>query len=227
MPIPPFAKDFFEGNEHNPYARYLAFDICHSYFQNNKGKASLPHKKKKSILTLWGFLSAWGMMRRGSFLSQKNPFILKDAIGIIDKYAMLFDVDIEDYDEYRDAIIKCFSELSCSIGQYDNRKPSITLITKIMYGVYSCIPAIDINVSVYLNYINGSYPTTIQSALDAVKKCYVQNKSLLMPLEISTIDWKNHPYTRLFNSVRMVDMMAYTKGKDIRKEKRKNSLLIR
>ena len=109
------------------------------------------------------------MMRRGSFLPRKNPYILADTIRIIVNYTILFEVEIKDYDIFHDTIIACYSELSRSIGQHDSRKPSITLITKIMFGVYSCIPTFDSNVSVYLSNINGRYPTTIQSALDAVK----------------------------------------------------------
>lgn len=92
-----YINDYFDGHRNDPNARFLSFDICHNYFLSHKGVASRPENINESVMTLWGYLSSWGMLRGRGALKNKNPYYLKGTIEVIDKYGDLFDVDLTDY----------------------------------------------------------------------------------------------------------------------------------
>lgn len=207
-----FIKDYFEGNENNPSARFLAFDICHSYFKNHRGKASSDTNIFESVLVLWSYLGSWGMFRGSSKLSKANPFVLKDVIAVIDEYENLFDVDIPKYDECGECMKACYQAISEKLRQKDVN-PTLTLVTKIMFGVYSCIPAIDGNVKEYFEKENGCCPRSIETLMARIKRVYEKNQKELNPHSISTVDWNGDSYRREFNSARLFDMFAYVEGK--------------
>ncbi|HCQ71967.1 MAG TPA: hypothetical protein DIT75_00965 [Rikenellaceae bacterium] len=210
-----FINDYFGGHNNDPNARFLSFDICHNYFLSHKGVASSPENINESVMTLWGYLSSWGMLRGSGALHNKNPYYLKGAIEVIDKYGDLFDVDLPDYPEKSDQIVKCYDALASCMAiegatKKDSTIPSQLLITKIMFGVFSCIPAIDNNVGKYFKK-RGSL-RSIRKAVETFGSFYESHKDLLKPRRITTSDWNGQAYERRFNSVRLLDMFAYSEG---------------
>ena len=83
-----YINDYFDGHRNDPNARFLSFDICHNYFLSHKGVASRPENINESVMTLWGYLSSWGMLRGRGALKNKNPYYLKGTIEVIDKYGI-------------------------------------------------------------------------------------------------------------------------------------------
>lgn len=210
-----FINDYFGGHRNDPTARYLSFDICHNYFQSHKGVASSPENINESVMTLWGYLSSWGMLRGRGALHNKNPYYLKGAVEVIDKYGDLFDVDLPDYPEKSGKIIECYNKLVKCLTikdptEKDSTIPTKLLITKIMFGVFSCIPAIDNNVGKYFKK-RGSL-RSIRKAVETFGSFYENHKDLLKPKKITTSDWNGQPYERRFNSARLLDMFAYSEG---------------
>lgn len=212
-----YINDYFDGHRNDPNARFLSFDICHNYFLSHKGVASRPKNINESVMTLWGYLSSWGMLRGRGALKNKNPYYLKGTIEVIDKYGDLFDVDLTDYPKKSGLLVKCYDDLeSCmtieGTTKRDSTIPSLLLITKTMFGVFSCIPAIDVNVGKYFNENKIGSLRTIHNAIETFGSFYESHKDLLKPRLIATTDWNGLPYERRFNSVRLLDMYAYSKG---------------
>lgn len=81
-----------------------------------------------------------------------------------------------------------------------------------MFGVFSCIPAIDVNVGKYFKDNKIGSLRTIHNAIETFGSFYESHKHLLKPRLIATTDWNGLPYERRFNSVRLLDMYAYSKG---------------
>lgn len=220
MDTPSFIKEYFRGQEKNHFDRFLAFDICHDYFSKHRGNASSSKNLRESILVLWSYLGSWGMLRGRSYLHELNPFFLKDAISVIDKYSILYDIDVADYDELGKTIEVCYFDLRQALS-LNNDKPTNTLVTKIMLGVFSCIPATDVNVSESLYAIYGKHPRTVRTILRATKLYYYINKTLFSPREIITLDWNGKEYKRTYNTIKLIDMHAFVEGKKLISEKMK------
>ena len=154
------------------------------------------------------------MLRGRGALHNKNPYYLKGAIEVIDKYCDLFDVDLPDYPKKSDLLAKCYDDLHEGTTKKDGTIPSQLLITKIMFGVFSCIPAIDVNVRTYFKDNKIGSLKAIHNAIETFGSFYENHKDLLKPRMITTSDWNGQPYERCFNSVRLLDMYAYSEGQN-------------
>lgn len=207
-----FITNYFDGHDNDPNARFLSFDICREYFLSHRGAASKPENINESVMTLWGYLTSWGMLRGSKCaLHNKNPYYLKDAIHVIDQYEKLFEIDLPDYHNAKGLIENCYKDLERSLTT-ESTKTLQLLVTKIMFGVFSCIPATDINVRTYFKgkgSLNG-----IQNATKTFDSFYETHKEQLKPRMIATSDWNGEPYERLFNSARLLDMYAYVNGQN-------------
>lgn len=137
----------------NPeHKRSLSWDICFSHFQGsplNKSSAELDR------LHLGYYLASWGMLRGSAFLLKSTNALYYDgAINVIRQYSAdlsdggLRGFDIDHYGGKDDdrVMVERFStawrELHEALSTTSN-SPSLTLMTKILAGVWGCIPALD------------------------------------------------------------------------------------
>lgn len=117
--------------------RYSSFDYCYNYFlTTNDLKIDL----EKSCLVLGFYLASWGMFRGSSFLLQKSAKCFQpivEYIACLDKDTWRIDVD--NYtDQNIDKIIQIYFGLKKALITEGNA--DLTLITKIMLGVFGFIP---------------------------------------------------------------------------------------
>ncbi len=126
------------GNHH----RYISYDICYNYFWQNRG--ALTADIEKSCCVLWSYLASWGMLRGSSFLLQKNPAYLVGLVEYIERDCQdVFEIDIDSYTRANiKRLLKVYDKIYKLLGG-DKTHPSSTLITKIMLGVFGCVPAFD------------------------------------------------------------------------------------
>ena len=126
--------------------RYASFDFCYSYFYRvHVLNSDKKEDKEKSCMVLWSYLASWGMLRGSSKLLQKSPAYL---LSLIDYIGEIYDDAIKiDVDSYNDENI---AKLICMYNNIEQRleipnkfKPSVTLVTKIMLGVFANVPAYD------------------------------------------------------------------------------------
>jgi hypothetical protein len=193
--------------------RYASFDYCFNYFQSFKEGnkiAEIAHSENmlNSCLHLAYYIASWGMLRGSSFLLEKS---LKFYVPLI-KYISQADMEIWDIDvdSYNDKNINLLLELKNDIGNILGKEhnPSDTLITKIMLGVFSNIPAFDtfFRKAFSLYRCNGA-------ALVKIAKFYNDNKIEIDSYKIYTFDFNSGGETnRMYKKAKLIDMIGFIEG---------------
>ena len=124
-----------------------------------------------SCLQLGFYLASWGMMRGSSFLLEKSVKNYKNLIVAISKMnPKLWEIDVNEYDDDNiNLLLNCKQQIIEVLGK--ENKPSDTLVTKIMLGVFANIPAYDqyFRKSLKLHSLN-------KKSLLKIKKFYEENK---------------------------------------------------
>lgn len=196
-----------------PDLRYSSFDFCYNYFYSFYKENRIPELANKknlqmSCLQLGFYLASWGMMRGSSFLLQKSVRHYKYLILAISKMdKKLWEIDINCYDENNiQILLDCKKNIVESLGK--NYKPSDTLVTKIMLGVFSNIPAFD-------RYFKDSMKigSFNKKALLKIGNFYQQNKVDVDTYKIYTIDFTTGDNTDIiYKKAKLIDMYGYIKG---------------
>lgn len=142
------ASIYFNQIQIDNHARYLSWEHCYSYFQNNHIK---PNEETLDWLCLhlaW-YLASWGMLHN-SFLLQKDYKIHYPIVKLItvSKYQNLYNLSIDDLcnRNITDQIIELSNEISFTYQKEAHLKKDVTdtLKTKILLGTMGCVPAYDI-----------------------------------------------------------------------------------
>ncbi|WP_153505468.1 hypothetical protein [Cumulibacter manganitolerans] len=114
-----------------------SWDYCYRWF-NFDGRA--PHDERRDCLELGYYLANWGMFRGSGVLMRTNLAALRNTISVIDSHhADMRDVDIVGSDDEWAALDATYEALESALPG----NPSPTLITKVMLGVWGCVPAMD------------------------------------------------------------------------------------
>ena len=154
---------YINDNNEN-FKRGNSWTYCYNTFNEYSKKDFLNEKDYEFLaLNLSFYLASWGMYRGSSFLLYMDYKIHTNAIKMMmnKKYAPLFDKNIhqnknvyikllfaqdEDKGIYvllNDYYTKIHNNLLEKTGNGSKQEASETLITKILLGVYGCIPAFD------------------------------------------------------------------------------------
>lgn len=211
--IEPIVKKF--KKQLNPDDRYTSFDYCYNYFRTTND----PTKDiEKSCLTLGFYLASWGMFRGSSFLLQKSVKHFQPTIQYIatlDK--SVWDIDVDNYDETNvKTIIKIYKYIKDHLIL--NGNSDLTLITKILLGVFGLIPAFDNYFCNTFRVISdgqcGFRKVNVKS-LTFIKTFYEANKMTIDKLsaETFTTDFMTgHKTTTNYPKAKIIDMYAFTVG---------------
>lgn len=99
-------------------------------------------------LHLAGYLASWGMYRGSSQLLKTHSYMIhKKLIPILrkDEYKKLRSIkNLTEFEEALPTIFRCYKDIE-EFYEHIGVTPTKTLVTKIMLGVYGCVPAYDIN----------------------------------------------------------------------------------
>lgn len=144
-----FMLGYGKNKGRHPFERYSSFDYCFNYFRsfynsNNLIKLATDKHIQNSCLQLGFYLASWGMYRGSSFILEKSVKFFEPLIKKISKMEKInWEIDVGGYTEENiDNLIRCFNEIKSSLkGERFN--VSQILITKIMLGVFGCVPAFD------------------------------------------------------------------------------------
>lgn len=214
-----------------------SWEFCFLKFkQAYKAKHSTPKKIDDLAQSLAVYLSSWGMYRGSSFLLNSDYKVHIKPIKMILKHK---DLSINDnlFDEptLKDRLFGdqgIYNELELyyksakkSLGKsfVKNEIPSDTLISKILLGVYGCIPAYDQNFKRGISCWDG-----IQTLTSNGSAIYGGNHKKIKSLE-QVLDnkflyeelcsyWKSHPK---YTFMKVVDMYFYGLGILIGEDKAK------
>jgi hypothetical protein len=202
-------------SQSNPDDRYTSFDYCYNYFRTTK---DLNQDIEKSCLVLGFYLASWGMFRGSSFLLQKSIKHFEPTIrhiATLDK--SVWAIDADNYDENNiQTIIKTYKDIKFCLINKDNS--DLTLITKILLGVFGFIPAFD-------NYFCNSFRAITNGqcgfrkvnvkSLSFIKSFYESNKTTIdrLSTETFTTDFMSGQKTTInYPKAKIIDMYGFTTG---------------
>jgi len=193
--------------------RYSSFDYCYNYFysfykDNKISKLANQDNLQMSCLQIGFYLASWGMMRGSSFLLEKSVRNFSDLIIAISKMdSKLWEIDVSDYNSENIVILlDCKKKIINALGKGNN--PSDTLVTKIMLGVFSNVPAFD----QYFRQSMSVYSFN-RNSLFKIKEFYIENKNILDSYNIHTLDFTKGVETDIiYNKAKLIDMCCFMDG---------------
>ena len=197
--------------------RYTSFDYCYNYF---KTENDLTKDMEKSCFELAFYLASWGMFRGASFLLQKSAKYFVKTIEYfnslkndsVDK--CIWEIDVDNYnDENYKKIAKIYSDLYMLVMNFESR--DVTLITKIMLGVFGIVPAYDKYFCESFKKISNercAFTSLNKESLDIIKEFYIDNKEAIDKLasETLTFDFISGEKTTInYPKVKIIDMYGF------------------
>jgi len=193
--------------------RYTSFDYCFNYFQQFREDKTLPDIANKanielSCLQLSFYLASWGMFRGSSFLLEKSSKFFEPVIHTISSTnEIVWNIDVDKYsDDNITLLLECAESIANSFGK--NNKPTGTLITKIMLGVFGNVPAFD------GNFRKGfKCHSFCKKNLKMINKFYKEHKDQIDRKVIYTLDFTGTETKRQYTKAKIIDMIGFIKGK--------------
>lgn len=143
-----------------PTLRYASFDYCFNYFQSHRQDPDALLSTgglETSCLQLGFYLASWGMLRGSSAMLWRSSKHLAPLVGVIGQgLDYLWGLDVDGYDaetipkprEAERAVRRALRdaaeiETSLSGTGIKGVDASEILTTKILLGVFGCVPAFD------------------------------------------------------------------------------------
>ena len=196
----------------SPTDRYASFDYCFNYFQSyweEERVAALAcgAEMELSCLHLGFYLASWGMYRGSTVLLKRSSKYLEPVIEVIAASPQeIWVVDANDYSLKASTLILNLDGLlrDALPGQH----ASDALVTKIMLGVYGCVPAFD------QNFRKGSGLTTFgYRALHQLGRFCEENAEIIERHRVLTLDFASgEPTGRRYSRAKVIDMIYFVEG---------------
>ena len=204
--------------ENSSTDRYASFDYCYHYFHPTTAN-DLLGEIEKSCLSLGFYLASWGMLRGSSFLLSRSVKYYEPLIRYIAGLdSSVWDIDVDKYSDKQNIRTICdiYREIQRII--VNNGNSHLTLVTKIMLGVFGFIPAYD-------NYFGNTFREIFKGmcgfrsvnpkSLSYIRQFYDDNKekidqysSEIYVKEFITGNGPSITYTKS----KIIDMYGFTKG---------------
>ena len=216
-----WGADIKKGGICRAYRRYTSFDYCYGYFYKHHKDAkyfALKQNIEKSCLHLGFYLASWGMYRGSTKLLQTSFKVYEPLIkGVIAKQGReAWEIDVCNYEENMRRLAKLHNSISKVLNKILNEDPSETLISKIMLGIFGCVPAFDTNVQKGLKRAGESYHKSFEQNISAIERIYMANKA--------KIDRASNRYrvlnfetgrqsTKYYTKTKIIDMVLFELGK--------------
>jgi len=191
--------------DRKPTARYASFDYCFNHFQQHRAELGSLALLEMSCLHLGFYLASWGMYRGSPDLLQRS---LKHLEPLIDAIASadprVWAIDANGYtDGSIEVILHTARVLRLALG-----RASDTLVTKIMLGVFGCVPAFDVNVKAALGVT-----TFGKKALTKVRDFYSENAEIIEANRVLTLELATGAETSLrYTRAKVIDMVFFIEG---------------
>jgi hypothetical protein len=203
-------------SDSKPNDRYTSFDYCYNYFLETK---DLTKDIEKSCLVLGFYLASWGMLRGSSFLLQKSAKHYQSTIEYISTLEKsVWKIDADNYTEDNiEIILNIYENVKKRLIKTGNS--DLTLVTKILLGVFGFIPAFDQYFCNTFREIfadkNCGFRAVNLKSLNCIKDFYEQNKIEIDKLskETFTTDFKSETKTlNNYTKAKIIDMYGFTVG---------------
>jgi hypothetical protein len=199
----------------NPDDRYISFDYCYNYFQTTK---DLTKDLEKSCLVIGFYLASWGMFRGSSFLLQKSVKHFQPTIQYIATLEKsIWNIDVPNYDEKNiQRIIKIYKDIKNRLIL--NGNADLTLVTKILLGVFGFVPAFDnyfCNTFRVISNRQCGFRTVSAKSLTFIRRFYEANQQTIDRLseQTFTTDFETEKKTTInYPKAKIIDMYGFTFG---------------
>ena len=210
------STEFYNALKTDENGRYRSWEHCYSHFIKARGSKDVDYDYLS--LQLAFYLASWGMLRGSSFLLQKS---VKHLQPIIEYYSTLdneiWEIDIDDYSEKN--ILK-ITEIYHNSKELiiDKNNSHLTLVTKILLGVFGFIPAFDQYFCKTFKTVfdNKCGFTTVNSkSLNFLAEFYSNNQLEIDKISKNTFttDFITGTKTNInYPKAKIVDMFGFTQG---------------
>lgn len=196
--------------DRDPTARYTSFDYCFNHFQQHRTAAAVwgaPTGMEVSCLQLAFYLASWGMLRGSAPLLQHSARHLVPLVETIANVPpAVWDLDLDRYNaDGIELVFRTALEIRHALRPV---QASDILVTKIMLGVFGCVPAFD-------TYFKKGFAVSTFStgSLRLVGEFYRANAPTIDALREPTLDFTTgQPTTRLYTRAKIVDMVFFIEG---------------
>lgn len=194
-----------------PTARYTSFDYCFNYFRDVRAGESPDcltdaGHLEASCLQLGFYLASWGMLRGSSTLLRRSVKHFAPAIEVVATApSEIWELDADQYSAESWQLLR---ETAVRLRAAFPEGASDILVTKIMLGVFGCVPAFD-------TYFKKGFGVSTFGvrALERVGRFYRENSDVIERHRVPTLDFEtggptDHVYTR----AKVIDMVFFVEG---------------
>jgi hypothetical protein len=160
-----------------------------------------------SCLHLGFYLASWGMLRGSSDMLQRSArHLVPLIVTIAETPSEVWDLDLDGYDtEGIDLVHRTALDVRRALRPVE---VSDTLVTKVMLGVFGCVPAFD-------TYFRKGFGVAAFSkgSLRLLGAFYRANAPIIDRLRPPTLDFATgRPSVRLYTRAKVVDMIFFIEG---------------
>ncbi len=149
------------------------------------------------------------MFRGSSFILEKSVrFFEPLVITISEMPGAVWSVDADGYtDDNIELLIECADRIADCLGKVN--KPTDTLITKIMLGIFGNVPAFD------ANFRKGFGCHSFgKKSLKKIGTFYENHRDQIDRQVIYTFDFSGDETGRRYTKAKIIDMIFFTKGQE-------------
>lgn len=203
---------------HSINQRDCSYDICYLYFQRNKGHLA-GQNLEYSCMQLWSYLASWGMLRGSSALFWCSPAALKPLIIYLDEISdsPVWDIDVDSYSAKNSKeILRVYARIEKILKSKKimGTTPSITLVTKIMLGIFGCVPAVDQYFYKTFHKLYGGFGTLREQELTNLEHFYLSHKETIDDIHIPVLDFDGQETKLTYKKAKLVDMYGFQQSID-------------
>ena len=209
---------------------HISFETCYNYFQTHRQNL-VGDNLETSCLQLFAYLSH----RR---ITSITPVEMKSLIKYYDniKDSKIWGIDVDNYTQEENLKIICgvYNEiktiLTDSVTSNPRQfRPSTTLITLIMLGVFGCIPSFGICFGEVIGFSkDDSFEEINERVLKGIALFYSKNASAFNSIEIKAIGFDGEETNRLYPKAKLLDIYCSEEGVKMYRKwlKGKNTIII-
>lgn len=208
-------KKFMKGRAVSE--RESSYDFCYLYFQQNKGNLA-GSNLEYSCMQLWSYLASWGMLRGSSALFWCSPASLKPLILYFDELCSspIWNIDVDSYSgtKNKKEILRMYTRIEKILKKIMKTSPSITLVTKIMLGIFGCVPAVDQYFYKTFHTIYGGFGVLGEKELSNLESFYISHKETIDNIHIPVLDFDGQDTELTYKKAKLVDMYGFQNSKE-------------
>lgn len=197
--------------DYHPNARYASFDYCFNHFQGFRERDEIPRLSNEenlelSCLQLGFYLASWGMLRASTVLFRRSMRYLAPVIDAIATSPA--DIWRVDADAYNLEAIELILEVRNRISIAFEHDASHTLLTKVMLGVFGCVPAFD------QQFTRGFKVSRLgEEELKRIASYYEANAQAIESSRVHTLDFVTGESSgRRYTRAKVIDMIFFIEG---------------